>query len=439
MIVLEGDEGQVFNDIVSKDHFSLENYDTYLYFINSLIEKGYIVDANVDEVKLYQQKYKDRVNRLFYSNSGTFVLTIATTNSCNMKCPYCFEFTKQNTKLSDKLINNLESFLESVVQNTSSVKNWSGMDITWYGGEPLIAQNVISKLSPKLIRFAKRYQMKYTAGIITNGTLLTEETWTLLIKNQVKWAQITIDGNKEIHNRHRPLKNINDKNYERILENITKMPKGISATIRINTDKEIVANFVKFLDDLCAYDIWPQRYKEIKIVNAWLRTYEQASESNTEHRIPLQEWMHYRNILREIKLNYFNRWADRNNVKRGRLAFKVEKASFEDCWAVISPFSFVIDAEGYTHKCWEVVHDKDSGIQHISDKYDREKYAKYLNYNRFCGCSDSVNCKYLPICGTIGCAQVEFQNCSKYSKDIENSLIEQYLQYKKNPNIMVLS
>jgi uncharacterized protein len=356
-----------------------------------------------------------------------------------MRCPYCFEFDKHNAVLSDKLIEDLEAFLESVVNNSSHISNWPGMDITWYGGEPLIAQNVINKLSPKLIRFAEQHHMKYSSGIITNGILLTDEAWSLLQKNQVKWAQITIDGNKEIHDKYRPLKNINEKNYERILENIAKMPQGMSVTIRVNTDKKVVANFEKFLDDLNAYGIWPQRYKEIKIVNAWLRTYEQASESNTENRIPLQEWMLYRNILREKKLDYFNQWADQNNIKRGRLAFQVEKASFEDCWAVISPFSFVVDAEGYTYKCWEVVHDKKFAVQHISEKYDREKYNKHLNYNRFDSCKESRHCKYLPVCGTIGCAQLKYQNCSKYSKDIETSLIEQYLQYKQNPDEMVFS
>jgi len=439
IIVLESVESKVFNEIISKDSFSLEDYTIHIDFINSLIEKGYIVNSNVDEIKQYEQKYHDRVKRLFYSNNGTFVLTIATTNSCNMKCPYCFEFDKHNAVINDKLIEDLETFLESVVQNSQNITNWAGMDITWYGGEPLVAQNVINKLSPKLIRFAEQHQMKYSAGIITNGILLTKETWSLLQKNQVKWAQITIDGNKETHNIYRPLKNIKEKNYERILENIAKMPQGMSATIRVNTDKKVVANFEKFLDDLNAYGIWPQRHKEIKIVNAWLRTYEQASESKTENRIPLPEWMHYRNILREIKLNYYNRWADQHNMKRGRLAFNVEKASFEDCWAVISPFSFVIDADGYTYKCWEVVHDKNFAIQHISEKYDREKYNKHLSYNRFDSCTESSNCKYLPICGTIGCAQAEYPNCSKYTKDIETSLKEQYLQYKQNPDKIVFS
>lgn len=433
LLTLDKKEGEMFSQIMSYEQFSLEDIPAqHRSLVGMLQEKGYIVPAGKDEKEEYTVRYQERVNRLFYSEQGTIVITLATTNACNMQCPYCFEFTKQNNLFDDKLIDKLEKYLESVVQKSPHVKKWAGLGMTWYGGEPLLGKNVIGKLTPKLVKVAEKYNMKYSAEIITNGILLTKDTWEFLKENKVKWAQVTVDGVEKIHNKHRPLKNKQARNYEQILENIANMPEGLSTTIRINTDKEVVANFEKFLDDLYAYGIWPQRYREINLSVAWLRTYDEANESNLSERITMAEWPYYHDLMRKMKFNYFNRWAEANGVKKGQLAFNVEKPSFEDCWSVISPFSFVIDADGYTHKCWESVHDKNTRIQHISEEYQIEKYKKQLNYSRFDGCKESRDCKYIPICGMVSCTQHRFSRCPYSTNDYEESLLKEYLQYKQN-------
>ncbi len=48
------------------------------------------------------------------------------------------------------------------------------IDVTWFGGEPFLAPDIIESLSERLIRVAEKHQAAYHADIITNGYLLTQ-------------------------------------------------------------------------------------------------------------------------------------------------------------------------------------------------------------------------------------------------------------------------
>ncbi len=239
--------------------------------------------------------------------------------------------------MDDSLIEKVEPFLESVIRNSPNIKNWEQFGVTWYGGEPLLAIKQIQKLTPILKNFAKRHHAVYKSEIVTNGILLTRENWEILKECDCDWAQITLDGPKSTHDRNRPLKNSNARNYEQILENIAAMPEGMSTTIRVNVDKDVAANFHQLLKDLEAYGIWPQRYLNVSIAPAWLRTYEEAGEKDTSNRFGEMEWAEAITEIRETKLEYFNNWAAKTGKKLGKLSFLTETPSFEDCWSVISP------------------------------------------------------------------------------------------------------
>ncbi|NOU17759.1 MAG: radical SAM protein [Bacteroidales bacterium] len=437
LIALNENEGHFIKELIDGT-INITEIDKYQSLYDNLRERGYLVSSELDEIELYKEKYIERTNRLFYSEDANIVLTLATTNACNMECPYCYEFTKNSSVFSNDSMDKLIIFLESVIKN-SPIKNWRGFGITWYGGEPLIGKNVIESLTPQLISFAKKNGMEYKADIITNGILLTDETWEMLQKNNVNWAQITIDGPKHVHNKNRPLKNKNEKNYERILENIAKIPDGMRVTIRVNTDKEVVDSFGELLEDLKSYGIWPQRYKNINVSPSLLRTYPQANEIDTSCRIPNKEFNIYYQKLRQMKFDFFNDWASKNNVNHGRLIFQVEKPSFEDCWSIISPYNFCIDADGFTHKCWEDVNDVNTRLQSISEEFDIEKYRFSLNYNRI-SVSGCDICKYLPVCGDISCPQHhnKIAKCIYKDGSIEEGIKAQYLKYSENPDIMFL-
>ena len=54
------------------------------------------------------------------------------------------------------------------------------LSVTWFGGEPLLAPDVIKALSEKLMALAKEQGADYSAGIVSNGYLLTPEAVEML-------------------------------------------------------------------------------------------------------------------------------------------------------------------------------------------------------------------------------------------------------------------
>ncbi len=68
------------------------------------------------------------------------------------------------------------------------------LHVTWFGGEPLLAADVIEALSGRMMALCEAKGAEYSAGIITNGYLLTLENEDLLARCKVKSAQITLDG-----------------------------------------------------------------------------------------------------------------------------------------------------------------------------------------------------------------------------------------------------
>lgn len=64
------------------------------------------------------------------------------------------------------------------------------LDVTWFGGEPLLAVDIVETLSEKLLTVAETYGAFYSADIITNGYLLDQETVDLLVRAHVSKMQI---------------------------------------------------------------------------------------------------------------------------------------------------------------------------------------------------------------------------------------------------------
>ena len=145
-------------DEISEDH----------PIISMLAKTGVIV--NFDE-----QAALETMGRMVCAASQGVGLTICPTMGCNFNCPYCFENHKQG-KMTEEVQADVAALAERLL-NTSRAKSLS---VTWFGGEPLLAPDVIEALSEKLMALAKEQGADYSAGIVSNGYLLTPEAVEML-------------------------------------------------------------------------------------------------------------------------------------------------------------------------------------------------------------------------------------------------------------------
>lgn len=162
-----------------------------------------------------RNEYEELKNHLKFSARNLaedIAITIAPTYICNMKCEYCFQ------KDNDKLIMSTETADRIISAITGIISKYKRVNISWFGGEPLIAIGIIEYISHKIISFCNDYHIVYSADLITNGTLLNSENMDLLKRCQVKKIQVTLDGTT--HDLTRKMKN-GTSSYNIIIMNVT--------------------------------------------------------------------------------------------------------------------------------------------------------------------------------------------------------------------------
>lgn len=156
-------------------------------FVDELRKGGFVVDDTADELRMVKFNYNsDKYD------SPIARLVIAPTLACNFACSYCFEQSDksqsenshQNAFMPEKIQQDLLDYVEGGIAE-------AGKDIfvTWYGGEPLLAKETVFDLSQKIIAIAEEHKVGYSAGMVTNGYLLSEDppgTVRNLRKNRIK-------------------------------------------------------------------------------------------------------------------------------------------------------------------------------------------------------------------------------------------------------------
>mgnify|MGYP002855690381 CR=1 FL=1 len=114
--------------------------------------------------------------------------------------------------------------------------------------EPLLAPKVIESLSKRLEELAEQRGGKYSASIITNGYLLTQEAADMLGRCKVKSAQVTIDGMGATHDATRRLAN-GKGTFERITANL----RDVDLPFRVNIRHNVHEGNLHEMDELEAF------------------------------------------------------------------------------------------------------------------------------------------------------------------------------------------
>lgn len=208
---------ELYKTIFVKDDFSLPE-------VSSLYNMGFLVDDTHDEIKAMENIRCDVVKN---SSEKIANIIIAPTLECNAHCFYCFENGYRKGRMTQETADALVAFLE---------EHWNGkkLGITWFGGEPLLASDIIDYISKKLTE----KKIVYGCKITTNGSLFDKDIVKKAINLwHVEKVQITIDAVGDEYNR---IKNY-DKQYKDVfslvMQNIQNaLLQGINLKIRINFD-----------------------------------------------------------------------------------------------------------------------------------------------------------------------------------------------------------
>lgn len=405
--VLLDKESKAFYDNIEDlgDNLTEKN----LSYLNSMLENSIIVDADIDELKLI----KIFNNNIRY-NSSDLLLTIAPTMNCNMACPYCYE-KKEASKMTDEVIKALVEFVKYRLEE----KGYKSLNISWYGGEPLLATDVIYKLSEEFIYLCDNMKIAYNASMVSNGTLLSENTANKLFNDcKVNSIQVTLDGMPETNNKRRILKN-NQGSFDIIIKNIKAASKFLNISVRSNVDKENVNEVSKLISYFRHENLIPS--EKLKLYFAPVTSSTEACKSISSSCLSMKEFS-------EIQKDIYDKLYTELGITPN-----FPNTSIISCPAT-GLSSFVIDSTGLIYRCWDEIENKAQSIGNVKDGLIiNKRFIDWLELELPEKCN---NCKLLPVCHA-GCPFVRLQSkgndieCSHSSYLINHVLKLYYDNYSK--------
>ncbi len=351
---------------------SLNDKEKKIY--DELLKGKFIVeDDNIfDELSL-------QYRRGVYSNNS-IGLTILPTLRCNFRCVYCYENHYEMDMQSD-VVGKIKDYVKDKVENAKI----SSVFVNWYGGEPLLNLDAIRELSNYFIEVCERNKCYYSADIISNGWLLTDEIAKELADFRIKSYQITIDGPKKIHDKYRILPN-GGSTYNRIVDAIKIASKYMRVDVRINVSKELGENLAEFFSEL------PEELKKLPFYPA------KMSADTTQVCQSVKDICMEDKKFAEKQVEFY-KFAVSHNMG---IAMYPKPTTGGCCANAIS--SIIIGPDGSLYRCWSQVGELEESygnILDINNTFRPENYYKWVLFDPF-SIAECKECQIFPIC-IAGC------------------------------------
>ena len=171
--IVEPESVEKFDAILLKsDSEFVENDELY----EIMYQQGYIVRQEKDEVQdiIDWNKTSSEVEHITY-------LTILPTETCNFACPYCFIYTFRDRHMTDETWEALYKYCVKFFEKNKE-KEWFQIDLSWFGGEPLIVADKIMQFMERIKELMLQYpNARMNSNIVTNGYLLTYELFKKML------------------------------------------------------------------------------------------------------------------------------------------------------------------------------------------------------------------------------------------------------------------
>jgi uncharacterized protein len=178
-----------------------------------------------------------------YLVSNSLNLIVLSTEQCNFRCTYCYEDFSLG-KMKPDVVLALEKFI------TRRAPELDQLSISWFGGEPLLAVDVIERVQAHAIELSRAYpRLDLLSSMTTNGYLLDRRQLTTLVDLGVRQFQVSFDGSREPHDRKR-VRAGGGATYDRIWSNLAaarEVEGDFQIVVRLHIDRDNLAEIPRFL------------------------------------------------------------------------------------------------------------------------------------------------------------------------------------------------
>lgn len=272
-------------------------------------------------------------------------LILLPTEKCNFRCTYCYEDFAIG-RMSRRTIDAIKKLI------ANRVPDLQALNISWFGGEPLLAKDVCVEISEFAKSLCDAQGVAFEGGFTTNGYLLDPELFQKLVALNQKSYQITLDGDEEWHNRTRVQPN-RKPTFERIWRNVTRfkqLPGDFRITLRLHVHGDNIESvkrlYARIQDELLEDQRYSVYFHKV---------------SNLDPRDQIKETV-LNNRDYAAALSYISGAAPLVN---GREKSEIHLTGYI-CYAA-KPNSLMIRANGTIGKCTVALNDERNNIGRILD------------------------------------------------------------------------
>ena len=407
LLRISGEVSDLMHNMVKK-HSGVETLSKEL--VEELRAGGFLVDRGLDELNVL--KVMDRRVRF---NTSRYSITIAPTLACNFKCPYCYQ-NNQSKTMTARVVKRLKKFVDHIVSDTRP----RHLSVSWYGGEPLLAKDLLIELQTYFHQQCLKNDIAYRSALVSNGYLLDAKTAKKLSETGNSFVQLTLDGTKEFHDSRRILKN-GGPTFDQIYENMkasTQYFKKI--TLRVNIDRENLDAFEAIVTKLDEDGLIPKVQPYPGQVDALT----DACSHITPRCLTQEEFAGFEAEVGKKILENEKDFASYPSLGNG-------------CGGVCDN-AVSIDPEGYLYKCWNDVGVKNAAVGYLEsmDSVDfNNNVFKWIGYDFF-EFEECRKCRFLPLC-LADCPYEAIKNknvqkkCTSLKYNLEYMLKMKYLNEMK--------
>ena len=217
--------------------------------LQALADNGFLVSRDRSEREAVESYFTS-----FREDTSQLRVTILTTLQCNFACDYCYQGERDGGGQAAGKMS-----LETAVQVAAWIAREADhvrprqLVLTFFGGEPLLNVPAMVEIAERCARHAASRGVTQIVNIITNGLLLTPEIAERMKPLGLTGVKVTLDGDRETHDRKRPLRG-GQGTFDRIIENIRRTAPLVPVTIGGNFDAETAGRYPALLDFLKSQD-----------------------------------------------------------------------------------------------------------------------------------------------------------------------------------------
>lgn len=209
-----------------------------------------------------------RISYEVENSRKSYRLIINPTMDCNFKCWYCYESHIAGSKMESETLRRVLLMISDIIDSQDGLESF---DLSFFGGEPLLQYNKIVRPILDHCRYKCRHSgVHLSVGFTSNAYIINDSIIAHLTENdEPKSFQITLDGNRERHDKTRFA--VRGKgSYNIILANVKRLIDcGIEVILRINYTASNIMSVKKILKDIDTIEEENRKLLTISFHRVW--------------------------------------------------------------------------------------------------------------------------------------------------------------------------